>query len=91
MHACGHDVHIVSLLGAREALAAKREEWSGTFVGVFQPGEEACEGARAMVAAGLVDVMPKPDVFLGQQVMPSHSPRAGGDLAGSHDVISRLH
>ncbi|WP_230198210.1 amidohydrolase [Flaviflexus massiliensis] len=70
MHACGHDVHIVSLLGAREALAAKREEWSGTFVGVFQPGEEACEGARAMVAAGLVDVMPKPDVFLGQQVMP---------------------
>lgn len=71
MHACGHDVHIVSLLGSIEALLARRDAWSGTFVAVFQPGEETAEGARSMVAAGLVDAMPQPHVFLGQHVMPT--------------------
>lgn len=71
MHACGHDIHIVSLLGAIQALLARRDLWSGTFVAVFQPGEETAEGARAMVEAGIVDAMPTPDVFLGQHVMPT--------------------
>lgn len=70
MHACGHDVHTVALLGAVQALHAARELWSGTFVAVFQPAEETAEGARAMVEAGIVDLMPTPDVFLGQHVMP---------------------
>ncbi len=54
-HTCGHDVHIVSLLGAARALNDHRGNWSGTFLAVFQPGEENAAGAKAMVDAGIVD------------------------------------
>lgn len=70
-HACGHDVHIVSLLGACQALAAHTEAWSGTFVAVFQPAEETAQGADALVEAGIADEIPKPDVFFGQHVLSS--------------------
>lgn len=70
-HSCGHDMHIVCLLGATWALHAQRDAWSGTFLAVFQPGEENAAGAKAMVAAGIVDLVPKPDVYLGQHVLGS--------------------
>ncbi|AJK69808.1 amidohydrolase [Corynebacterium marinum] len=68
-HTCGHDVHIMSLLGALEALAAARGEWSGTFVGVFQPAEEIAAGAQDMVDNDIAAKMPTPDVYLGQHVL----------------------
>lgn len=68
-HSCGHDVHIMSLLGALEAFAAQKDAWSGTFVAVFQPAEEIAAGAQEMVDAGIVDAMPRPDVYLGQHVL----------------------
>lgn len=68
-HTCGHDMHIVCLLGATRALHAHRGAWSGTFLAVFQPGEENAAGARAMVADGIVDKVPRPDVYLGQHVL----------------------
>ncbi|RZA18663.1 MAG: amidohydrolase [Lysobacteraceae bacterium] len=81
-HTCGHDVHIVSLLGAAETLHAHRDHWSGTFLAVFQPGEENAAGARAMVAAGIVDKVPKPDVYLGQHVLGSLPGGAVGIRSG---------
>ena len=83
MHACGHDVHMVALIGAVQALHAKRDLWSGTFVAVFQPAEETAQGARAMVEAGIEDLMPKPDVYLGQHVMPFIPVGAVGTKPGS--------
>ena len=71
MHACGHDTHMVTALGAAAVLAAHREDWSGTHIALFQPGEEIAAGARAMVEDGLVDKIPAPDVCLGQHVMPA--------------------
>lgn len=61
MHACGHDVHMTSLVGAARALSADRDSWSGTLVLIGQPAEERVGGAKAMLEDGLYERFPKPD------------------------------
>ena len=76
-HACGHDMHVAWLLGATRLLADHRSEWRGTVVAVFQPGEETGQGARAMIEDGMVRRFPKPDVTLGQHVVPAPAGSVG--------------
>jgi hippurate hydrolase len=55
MHACGHDLHTAMLVGAAHLLAQARDELAGSVVFMFQPGEEACDGAGHMIAEGVLD------------------------------------
>jgi hippurate hydrolase len=68
MHACGHDMHITSLVGTARRLAAMRDQWSGTLMLVGQPAEEIIAGAKAMVVDNLYERFGRPDYALALHV-----------------------
>lgn len=55
MHACGHDFHAASIMGAALMLCMRRHEWRGTVKVVFQPAEEIDVGGQQVMGTGLVD------------------------------------
>jgi amidohydrolase len=62
MHACGHDLHMASLVGTATILAHSKDTWHGTLMLIGQPAEETISGAKAMIEDGLFQRFPKPDV-----------------------------
>jgi len=61
MHACGHDVHVTTMIGTAQALMASRSHWHGTLMLVGQPSEETVDGARAMLSDHLYERFGTPD------------------------------
>jgi amidohydrolase len=61
MHACGHDVHVTTMIGTARALSALRSQWHGTLMLIGQPSEETIDGAKAMLADQLYERFGKPD------------------------------
>ncbi len=70
MHACGHDSHTASLLGAALILAELRESLAGTVKFIFQPAEEINAGAKAMIEQGVLS-NPTVDIIFGLHNTPS--------------------
>ncbi|QBD79575.1 amidohydrolase [Ktedonosporobacter rubrisoli] len=66
MHACGHDIHTACLVGAAQLMSQCKDYWRGTFMALFQPGEETLQGAEAMLRDGVFKRFPRPDYLLGQ-------------------------
>src|SRR5438067_2501338 len=64
-HACGHDIHMASWVGAATLLSGLKDQWHGTLVFIGQPAEETVSGANAMVKDGLFTRFPKPDFVVG--------------------------
>lgn len=79
MHACGHDVHITSLVGTARQMAARKDQWSGTLMLVVQPAEERIIGAKAMKADRIWERFGTPDYALAFHV-------SSNDVAGKINV-----
>ncbi|MEO9969944.1 MAG: amidohydrolase [Hyphomonadaceae bacterium] len=68
MHACGHDIHMTTWIGAARRLVETKDDWSGTLVMLAQPAEELGLGAPAMLADGLYERFPTPDANIALHV-----------------------
>ena len=94
MHACGHDVHITSLVGTARQMVARRDSWRGTLMLIVQPAEERVLGARAMRDDGIWERFGTPDYALAFHVSSNNvagvvnvtegAPYAGADTV---DII----
>jgi amidohydrolase len=91
MHACGHDVHVTTMIGTARVLAAMKSKWHGTVMLIGQPSEETIDGAKAMLADHLYERFGAPDLAIAlhdtnTRAAGTVSLASGPALAGSTSV-----
>lgn len=95
MHACGHDLHVSTLLGVAEILSRLNNNFKGTVKLIFQPAEEVLPGGAIQVIKEDALNNPKVDVIIGQHVMPSIPAgkvgiKAGEFMASMDEIRMRI-
>ena len=84
MHACGHDAHMAMMLGTTKLLNSIRDQFGGTILLIFQPGEEKSPGgARLIIESGELN-NPKPDIVIAQHILPELETGKVGYKAGRY-------
>lgn len=84
MHACGHDVHMTSLLGAAKILNELSDQFEGTIKLVFQPSEEQFPGGASMMIKEGVMENPAQQKMYGQHVLPELEAGKAGFRSGKY-------
>jgi len=82
MHACGHDIHITTMIGTARALAAQKSQWHGTLMLIGQPSEETIDGAKAMLADHLYERFGTPDMAIALHDTNEHPAGTVGITSG---------
>lgn len=96
MHACGHDVHTASVLGAAIILNQLKDGFDGTIKIMFQPGEEVLPGGASLMINEGVLKNPEVDVAIAQHVFPSMEVgkvgfRSGMYMASTDELHINIH
>ncbi len=82
MHACGHDFHLASLVGAAYVMTQTKANWRGTVIFIAQPAEEIGSGAQQMIKDGLKKRIPKPDQIISMHVGGNYKKATLGMVSG---------
>jgi amidohydrolase len=88
MHACGHDLHMASIVGTGAIMAQSRNTWHGTLILIGQPAEETIGGAEGMLKDGLLTRFPRPDVAVALHVGNELPAGKVGVVPGIYDTNS---
>lgn len=86
MHACGHDLHMASLVGTAAIMARSKDTWHGTLMLIGQPAEETIGGASQMIKDGLFTRFPRPDFGIALHVSNDLPAGQVGVTSGVYDT-----